>query len=33
MGRPQGEAALLGAARLLEEALGLARLVPLDPRG
>ncbi|MSO76046.1 MAG: amidase [Alphaproteobacteria bacterium] len=33
VGRPQGEAALLGAARRLEEALDLARLVPIEPRG
>jgi amidase len=32
VGRPRGEAALLEAAAVLEEALGLARLVPIDPR-
>jgi len=29
---PRGEAALLGAARRLEEALGLKHLLPIDPR-
>jgi len=32
VGRPRGEAALLAAAALLEEQLGLAGLVPIDPR-
>jgi amidase len=32
MGPPAGDAAVLGAAQLLEEALDLARLVPLEPR-
>ncbi|MGH7100906.1 MAG: amidase [Acetobacteraceae bacterium] len=31
VGRPHGEAALLSAAYLLEQALGLSRLVPRDP--
>jgi hypothetical protein len=30
MGPPKGETALLGAARMLEEALDLTRMVPLD---
>jgi amidase len=32
VGRPRGEAELLGAAAALEEILDIARLVPLDPR-
>ncbi len=32
VGRPRGEAALLGAARLLEEALDIAGHLPIDPR-
>lgn len=32
IGRPRGEAALLGAAALFEQATGLARLLPIDPR-
>jgi amidase len=32
IGRTQGDAALLAAAHLLEEELGLARLLPIDPR-
>ena len=32
VGRPRGEAALLGAAALFEQATGLAKRVPLDPR-
>jgi amidase len=32
VGRPRGEAALLAAAALLEEQLGLARLLPIEPR-
>ncbi len=32
VGRPRGEAALLEAAALLEEATGLAKLVPIEPR-
>jgi amidase len=32
VGRPRGEAALLGAAALLEEQFGLDRLLPVDPR-
>jgi amidase len=32
VGRPRGEAALLAAAALLEEQLGLASLLPIDPR-
>ena len=32
IGRPRGEAALLGAAALFEQATGLDRRVPLDPR-
>ena len=32
VGRPRGEAGLLAAASLLEEQLGLARLVPIEPR-
>ena len=33
IGRPRGEAALLGAAALLEQATGLDRHVPIEPRG
>ncbi|MGE0255954.1 MAG: amidase [Alphaproteobacteria bacterium] len=33
VGRPRGEAALLGAARILEQMTGLERGVPVDPRG
>lgn len=32
VGRPRGDAALLAAAALLEERIGLARLLPIDPR-
>ncbi len=32
VGRPRGEAALLAAAAALEDLLGIARLVPIDPR-
>jgi amidase len=32
VGRPRGEAGLLAAASLLEEQLGLARLLPIEPR-
>jgi len=32
VGRPRGEAELLGTAAALEEILDIARLVPLDPR-
>ena len=32
MGKPRGEAALLGAAKLFEEATGISRKVPIDPR-
>ena len=32
IGRPRGEAALLGAGAVLEELLGLSRLVPIEPR-
>ena len=32
VGRPRGEAELLGAAATLEEILDIAKLVPLDPR-
>jgi amidase len=32
VGRPRGEAALLAAAALLEEQLGLATLLPIEPR-
>jgi amidase len=32
VGRPRGEAELLGAAAALEEMLDIAKLVPLDPR-
>lgn len=32
VGRPRGEAALLAAAALLEEQLGLASLLPIEPR-
>ncbi len=32
VGKPRGEAALLAAAALLEEQLGLAALLPIDPR-
>jgi amidase len=32
VGRPRGEAALLAAAALLEEQLGLAALLPIEPR-
>ena len=32
VGRPRGEAALLQAAALYENLLGLHKLVPLDPR-
>jgi amidase len=32
IGRPRGEAALLGAAALYERASGLAARVPIDPR-
>jgi amidase len=32
VGRPRGEAALLSAAALLEEQLGLAKLLPIEPR-
>jgi amidase len=32
VGRPRGEAELLGAAAALEEILDIARLVPIDPR-
>ncbi len=32
VGKPRGEAALLAAGALLEEATGLARQVPIDPR-
>jgi amidase len=33
VGKPRGEAPLLGAAGLFETAAGLARRVPIDPRG
>jgi amidase len=33
VGRPRGEAAVLAAAAALEDALGLARRTPIDPRG
>jgi amidase len=32
VGRPRGEAALLSAAAAFEEATGLAKLMPIDPR-
>jgi amidase len=32
VGRPRGEAGLLAAAALLEEQIGLARRVPIDPK-
>ena len=32
VGRPRGEAAIISAAALIEEALGLAGQVPIDPR-
>ena len=32
VGRPRGEAELLGAAAALEEILDIAKLVPIDPR-
>jgi amidase len=32
VGRPRGEAALLGAAALFEQLMGLDRLLPIDPR-
>jgi amidase len=32
VGRPRGEAALLAAAAALEEQLGLAALLPIEPR-
>ena len=32
MGKPRGEAALLGAAKLFEEATGISNQVPIDPR-
>ena len=32
MGKPRGEAALLGAAKLFEEATGISTKVPIDPR-
>ena len=32
VGRPRGEASLLAAAAALEDALGLAQRVPIDPR-
>jgi amidase len=32
VGPPRGEAALLQAAALFEEAAGIARLVPIEPR-
>jgi amidase len=32
VGRPRGEAALLQAAVLFEELLGLNRLLPIDPK-
>jgi len=32
VGKPRGEAALLQAAALFEELLGLARLLPVDPK-
>ena len=33
VGQPRGEAELLAAAAMLEDALGLAGSVPIDPRG
>jgi amidase len=32
VGRPRGEAALLSAAAAFEEATGLAKLTPIDPK-
>jgi amidase len=32
VGKPRGEAALLQAAALLEQLLGLDRLLPIDPK-
>jgi amidase len=32
VGKPRGEAALLQAAALFEQQLGLDRLLPIDPR-
>ena len=32
MGKPRGEAALLGAAKIFEEATGISKQVPIDPR-
>lgn len=32
MGKPRGEAALLGAAKLFEEATGISKQVPIEPR-
>jgi amidase len=32
VGRPRGEAALLQAAALFEQLLGLNRLLPIDPK-
>ena len=32
IGKPRGEAVLLGAAKLLEDATGISRKVPIDPR-
>ena len=32
IGRPRGEAALLEAAALFEDAAGLSKLVPIEPR-